>query len=189
LLVKGAFFYDPCVKVPLILRQPGVVPAGVRTKALVQPHDLAATILAAAGKDSTEIQKLMPKSMDIRIALEQGHETAVCSYRETGIDRRGRYFEPRIDATMITDGHGKLIVYNPEPGLDAEPQGQYFDLDENPEETHDLWLLENVRKSQLAEALATWLVEEEHTKHYQVASVEPQMTQMVDNRVATSSVR
>ncbi len=183
LLVKGAFFYDSCVKVPLLLRQPGVVPAGVRSQALVQPHDLAATVLSAAGMDSSEIHKLMPKSIDVRTALKQGHETAVCAYRQTGIDNRGQYFEPRIQGTMITDGHGKLIVYHPETGVDVEEQGQYFNLDEDPAEVHDLWLSESTHKSQLKEALDAWLVEETHTKHFHVASVEPRAIQKIDNRV------
>ncbi len=115
LLVKGAYFYDPCVKVPLIVRQPGVVPAGLRSPALVQPHDIAATVLAAAGADREAVGRLMPESCDIRQAAENCHASAVCAYRETGIDVTGRYFNPPINATMVTDGRYKLNVYHPVP--------------------------------------------------------------------------
>ncbi len=41
--------YDPVLRIPLILRQPGRVAAGARRGEMLQHHDLAPTLLAAAG--------------------------------------------------------------------------------------------------------------------------------------------
>jgi arylsulfatase A-like enzyme len=45
--LKGPFFYEPAVRVPLIVSWPGVVKAGVRSDALVELVDLAPTLLEA----------------------------------------------------------------------------------------------------------------------------------------------
>jgi arylsulfatase A-like enzyme len=52
LMYKGCRFLDPLVRVPLIIRQPGVVEAGRKSDALVELIDLAPTILEAAGIDA-----------------------------------------------------------------------------------------------------------------------------------------
>lgn len=183
LLVKGAFFYDPCVRVPLIIRQPGSVPAGVRSPALVQPHDLAATILQAAGMKEGQICSLMPESRDIRNAVESCHAAAVCAYRGTGIDNRGRYFDPPIHATMITDGRHKLSLYHPQPGVDRETAGQFFDLQEDPGECRNLWGFRPEKQLELSEELLQWMFLQEKQSRLQVESVEPAGTRLVNNRL------
>jgi arylsulfatase A-like enzyme len=80
LLVKGAFFYDPSVKVPLILCWPGRIPAGKRTAELVQLHDLAATALAAAGCPEEEVRQWMPEALDLT-PLSAAIATAVSATR------------------------------------------------------------------------------------------------------------
>ena len=57
---KGAFFYDPCTRVPMIMRLPEGELAGNRVRDLVQPHDLAATLLRAAGMPPAGVAELMP---------------------------------------------------------------------------------------------------------------------------------
>ena len=65
LLAKGAFFYDACTKVPLIIRYPEKVESGKRVKDLVQLHDIAGTILSQAGFAQEELEDFMPDSMDL----------------------------------------------------------------------------------------------------------------------------
>ena len=48
LFTKGAFFYDASVRVPLLMRLPGKIPAGTRVKEPVQLLDIAGTALAVA---------------------------------------------------------------------------------------------------------------------------------------------
>ena len=49
LVTKGAFHYEDLVKVPLFVRWPGRIPAGVRSDALQSHVDLAPTLLSMAG--------------------------------------------------------------------------------------------------------------------------------------------
>jgi arylsulfatase A-like enzyme len=48
---KGAPGYDSCARVPLILRCPGIIPAGARNDSLVELVDLAPTILDACSAE------------------------------------------------------------------------------------------------------------------------------------------
>ncbi len=181
LLVKGAYFYDPCVKVPLIMRQPGTVPQGIRSTALVQPHDIAATILTAAGMDEDQIHGLMPDSLDIRNAEAEAHETAVCAYRETGICNTGRYFDPVINATMITDGSSKLNVYYPQIGSSNPVEGQFFDLDNDEAEVNDLWEVPLPKKDELFRKLLGWQVNRELSQPLKAASAAPADVDLIVN--------
>src|SRR4051794_35407050 len=47
--LKGPFFYEPAVRVPLLISWPGVVRDALRTSALVEMVDLAPTLLEAVG--------------------------------------------------------------------------------------------------------------------------------------------
>lgn len=164
LLAKGAFFYDPCVKVPLIIRHPGRVPAGVRVDALVQPHDLAATILAAAGFTGAELEAIMPASMDLTALVNgavTGRDHAVCAYRGTGICDSKGYFTPPIHATMIRNERFKLNAYHaPDCG---GMEGELFDMLDDPGEKKNLWsdAAHTEEKTRLLAALTNWLVVED----------------------------
>ncbi|MBF0245820.1 MAG: sulfatase-like hydrolase/transferase [Planctomycetes bacterium] len=132
LMVKGAFFYDACTRVPLILNMPDTVPEGIVTSALVQIHDLAATVLRAAGMDPERIKAIMPDSRDI-LPLACGkaqrvHTEAICCYRNSGLSAEPRssgnpYWDPEIHATMFRDERYKLNLWHTgeEPGAPSGP--------------------------------------------------------------------
>lgn len=159
LLVKGAFFYDPCVKIPLILRWPGRIPAGRRSAELVQIHDLAATSLAAAGFSRDELDRWMPESTDLRPVAngEKGHEEAVCCYRNSGICDQGTAWDPPIHCTMFRDERFKLNVYH------GERFGELYDMLEDPRELNNLWdHPDYVRvRLDLTEKLTEWMFRQE----------------------------
>jgi arylsulfatase len=156
LLAKGGFFYEPCVRVPLIVRAPGAVRPGTVHAELVQGHDIASTILHAAGVDETETRSTMPDSRDLIAALGgatgdanghgaadwatagEGVRSAVCLYRGTGISDTKLYFDPPVNAAMYRHGDYKLNLYFSSTHSGA-PAGQLFDLTQDPEEQHDLW--------------------------------------------------
>jgi arylsulfatase A-like enzyme len=143
LFVKGAFFYDPSVRVPLVMRWPGRVPEGERISELVQLQDLAATILSAAGVLSAEVHKQMPESHDL-IALTGGktkkvRDYAICTYRNTGLFSTAMYPDPPIYGTMLRDERYKLNVYLNPPGSKEPIEGQLFDMDTDKNELHNLW--------------------------------------------------
>jgi arylsulfatase A-like enzyme len=170
LLVKGAFFYDPVTRVPLILRWPKKLQAGRCVNSLVQNLDIAATVLSAAGMDSESIKKYMPEACDL-LPLATGkvpfvREDAVCCYRNSGIsaeNTQGIYFDPPINAVMIRHGKYKLnIWHNPDPA-EKEFQGELYDMEKDPQEMNNLWndpdCLE-VRR-QLTERLLNWSCQQE----------------------------
>jgi arylsulfatase len=167
LLAKGAFFYDACTKVPLIIRYPGVVKGGLRVDELVQPHDLAATILAQAGFAREELNKIMPDSINLIDILIDNKEKyirnyAVCMYRNSGLSTgigRG-YFDPPVCGTMIRDKRYKLNVYHSTDMEIEEEQGELYDMLEDPAEMNNLWHDRSFQKIKmmLLKRLIDWLV-------------------------------
>jgi arylsulfatase A-like enzyme len=143
LLSKGAFFYDPSVRVPLIVRWPEQLPSGRRVTSLVQLQDLCATILSAAGILTPEVQAAMPESHDLlplmQGRVEQVRDVAVCTYRNTGILLESLYPDPPIHGTMLCDQQYKITVYMPPEGRYEPLQGQLFDLKRDPKEMTNLW--------------------------------------------------
>lgn len=139
LRTKGAYFYDACTKVPLIMRFPGAVRPGARVSALVQPHDIAATILTLAGYANEELCDIMPHSLDLLpITGEDASDVktrdhAVCVYRNTS------NFNPPIHATMYRNKRYKLNVYHKNPMESCDPQGELFDMENDPAESVNLW--------------------------------------------------
>ena len=91
------------------LRLPEAEGAGTRVRDLVQPHDLAATLLRAAGMAAAEVAALMPQSQDLAtLARADGGQThardhAITLYRNSGIGP-GQYWDPPIYASCSTTG-------------------------------------------------------------------------------------
>ena len=134
LLLKGCRFYEGLVHVPLILRWPGQIAAGVTTDALVELTDLAPTLLAAAGLPVPEHmagRSLLPL---LRGATSEHRDEVRSEYYEALRSlRRDRSGWSNSRATMIRDRRYKLAVYH------GHPVGELFDLQEDPHEHRNLW--------------------------------------------------
>lgn len=140
LLVKGAFFYDACTRVPLLMRWPGEMSEGQTEKSPVQLHDLAATILHAAHLGHVARAE-MPTARDL-LPLVRGEvhdRPAVCHYLQSGVDAQGRYFDPPIFGSMICDGRYKLNTYWSDASLSRGVEHQLFDLKCDPGEFTNLF--------------------------------------------------
>ncbi len=141
LLGKGAFFYEPSVRVPLLVRWPGHVPAGRRVTGVVQLNDLAATFLDAAGAPEARRRAWIPDSRTLLPAArgdeDSPRDVAVCAYRNSGVSADGPW-DPPIHATMLCDGHAKLNLYHDGAGPGGRTGYQLFDLERDPYEAHDL---------------------------------------------------
>ncbi|MDH7569557.1 MAG: sulfatase-like hydrolase/transferase, partial [Armatimonadota bacterium] len=127
---KGCYFYEPLVRVPLILCWPGHFPAGVRSDALVELHDLAPTLLQLAGLEVPErmqARSLLPLLTGAADASEHRQHVLCEYYRCLG------GAPPDAHGTMLCDGRYKICVYH-----HSEP-GELYDLQEDPEEYHNLW--------------------------------------------------
>ena len=79
----------------MILRLPAAERSGSRVRDLVQPHDLAATLLHAAGMPAAEVTALMPESQDLTalargaMAAPRDHALTRGLRHRTGIRRSG----------------------------------------------------------------------------------------------------
>jgi arylsulfatase A-like enzyme len=166
LFTKGAFFYEPSIRVPFLMRLPGKIPAGVQVKEPVQQLDIAATVLTLAGYDKKQLKEAMPDSMDLISLIKQGkdydnyRDHAVCAYRNTGYGPGHKYFDPPIHATMFYDGRFKLNVYHDIADGDSL-QGELYDMQNDPMETNNLWSNpEHAEvKMRLLSRLVDWTVE------------------------------
>ena len=171
LLTKGAFFYDPCTRVPMLLRLPGGAQAGSRVADLVQPHDLATTLLIAAGADAHAVAAMMPQGLDLaalardRAAYPRRRDHAVSMYRNSGYGDGGRYYDPPIYGTMFHDGRFKLSLFHDPSAARPSLEGELYDMQEDPNETRNLWNdggRRGVREGLIAR-LSSWLVATEAT--------------------------
>jgi arylsulfatase A-like enzyme len=127
--LKGPYFYEPLIRVPLIIRCPKGYKAGLKVDALVEEIDLAPTLLEAAGVP-------VPFRM-------QGRSLTKLLQGETATHRDSVYSEfynsnfeysPPPWATMVRTDRYKLIVYHSLGGW-----GELYDLQKDPHEFDNLW--------------------------------------------------
>ncbi len=129
--LKGPYFYEPAIRVPLIISWQGVVEAGQRSRGLVELADLAPTLLDAAGLErhpgmqSQSIWPLLTGEAD----LNQHRDDVYCEYYNAMPSRE----YPAAHATMVrTDRYKLVAVHGMEPG-------ELYDLQRDADETHNRW--------------------------------------------------
>lgn len=166
LLVKGAIFYDAGIRVPLIARWPGRVDPGTTVDAPVQLNDIAATVVAAAGCEppwSPEEEPLVGQDLLplIRGEVDRVRDDTVCLYRNTGINRIDRDWDPPLNGSMILRDGLKLSLFHDEPEPGA--RGELYDLERDPDELVNLWDDPDYadRRTDLLLALVDWLARHE----------------------------
>jgi arylsulfatase A-like enzyme len=132
-MLKGPLMYDCAVRVPLIIRWPGVTRPARRSE-LVQWVDLAPTFVAAAGQE-------VPPSyqgaslIGLLAGEDPGWRTwALSQYRDSG-----HSYDPPVHVTMLRTGSWKIIVHSGPPATTRERAGQFFDLAADPQELRNLW--------------------------------------------------
>ena len=133
LLLKGPMMYEGAVHVPLILNQPGLLPAGERRPELVSLIDLCATALDAAGLPDlpgSQGDSLLPLAR----GTGEGRGYALCEYRDSG-----HPYDPPVHVTMLRRGTHKLIVHHGPPATARPRSGELYDLQADPFELTNLW--------------------------------------------------
>jgi arylsulfatase A-like enzyme len=129
--LKGPYFYEPAIRVPLIMAWPGVIPAGRRSTALVELVDIAPTLLDASGIDmypGMQGRSLWPL-LTGAAPLDQHHDDVYCEYYNAMPWHR----QPIPQTTMVRTAHHKLAVMH---GLN---DGELYDLVNDPHETTNRW--------------------------------------------------
>ena len=125
---KGPFLYDPALRVPLILRWPGVLPAGRRVAGLAELGQLAPTVAEAAGLGvpaAMQMPSLLPLA---RGDLERGLDSVYCEYLESNPD------DPPVRMTAVRTATHKLIAHH--GGMTG---GELYDLAADPGEHRNLF--------------------------------------------------
>lgn len=129
--LKGPYFYEPAVHVPLIISWPGVVAAGRRVPALVEYVDLAPTLLDAVGlpaRSGMQGRSLWPV-LTGDAPLDAHRPDVYCEY----YNAMPWHSDPAPQTTMIRTETHKLVAAH---GLST---GELYDLREDPLERHNRW--------------------------------------------------
>ena len=132
IMMKGPYFFDCAVRVPLIVSWPGRFKPGLRSDALVELIDLPPTILEACGEpvpDRMQGRSLMPILTGEADPAEH-RDHVYCEYYNAmpGHDRSAH-------GTMYRDRRYKICVYHGR----ARGEGELYDLANDPDEFHNLW--------------------------------------------------
>lgn len=124
LIAKGAFHYEDLLRIPMLVRYPGHVPAGVRSDALQCQVDLAPTFLRAAG---IPVPGLMQGLDQIEV---WGGDT---SGARDWVLIENRHNPTTVHLRTLVTGRYKITVYR------SSAQGELFDLERDPGELHNAW--------------------------------------------------
>jgi len=123
LTAKGAFHYEDLIRIPMLARYPGTVPAGIEVHELQSLVDLAPTFLSAAG---------------LPVPLEMQGVDQLAAWRGGGAARDHIFVENRHQPTAVhlrtyVDQRYKITFYR------DRPWGDLFDLEADPEERRNVF--------------------------------------------------
>ena len=127
--LKGPYFYEPAVRVPLLVAGPGIQ-GGRRSDALVELVDLVPTLTDLCGFDAlpgVQGRSLAPMLRG-NAPLETHREDIYCEFYGSNFS-----YEPKAHATMIRTQRHKLTVAH------GRGAGELYDLESDPSETHNVW--------------------------------------------------
>ena len=132
--LKGPYFYDCAMRVPLMIRWPKKFQAGLRSDALVELVDIAPTLLESAGIPVPS--GIQGRSLTGLLTGKTGtHRDSVYSEH---FDSSFLYDPPPMAASVRTDQY-KLSYYH---NLNT---GELYDLHKDPGEAENLWASPNRR--------------------------------------------
>lgn len=135
LLLKGPMLYDGAIRVPLVMRWPGHIPAGRRVANLVEWIDLTSTFT-----DVAQVEPMAAAQGASLLPLASGatdefvRDWALCEYLNSG-----HPYDPPILQMMLRHGQYKLIVQHPASGQHGYPDGELYDLEADPNELVNHW--------------------------------------------------
>jgi len=134
LMLKGPMMFDCAVRVPLIVRWPGVVPAGRRHDELVQWIDLAPTFIEAAG-----LPPMPTHQGGSLLPLVRGDGAGFRDWALSEHRNSGHPYEPGVYTTMLRHDRWKVVVHHGAPVTSRDRTGELYDLRADPHELTNLW--------------------------------------------------
>jgi len=120
---KAIHHYEDLLRVPLVVRRPGCVPAGVTSDAIQNLVDLAPTFLAAAGLDAPPRMTGMDQSATWAGGRPARRWSITENHHGTDDFHMRSFVTRRYKITVYRDGD----------------DGELFDLQEDPSEIRNLW--------------------------------------------------
>lgn len=139
--LKGPYFYESNVHVPLIIAAPGRIQGGRTSEALVELTDLAETVCDAAGIKKTpgmQGKSLWPL-LEGKQSLQIHRSSVYSEYYNSNINHR----TPLAFLTMVFDGRYKLCRVH-DPAGEQKITGELYDLVNDPGEHINLYNREDV---------------------------------------------
>lgn len=136
-LLKGPILSEGAVRVPLIMRWPGHLPAGERRHEPVQLMDLCPTFLEAASLaplPRNQAASILPVARGN--SESSPRDWVLCEYRNSVY---ARDYNPPQHVTMLRKGAFKLVVYHGMPASGQPRTGELYDLAADPQELNNLW--------------------------------------------------
>ncbi|SDS70756.1 sulfatase family protein [Microlunatus soli] len=133
LMLKGPMMYDCAIKVPLLIRMPGRIPAGTVISELVEWIDLTATLTEVAEAELPACQGM--SLLGLADGSTTGHRGwALSEYRNSG-----HPYDPPVHTTMVRRGDIKIVTHHGQPSSSRERTGELYDLAADPQELINLW--------------------------------------------------
>jgi uncharacterized sulfatase len=124
LTAKGAFHYEDLIRLPFVVRAPGMTNRGSRSDALQSLVDLAPTFLDYAGQPIPGLMQGVSQR-----GVWSGKDSSARSWAMV----ENRHQPTRLHLRTYVEDRYKLTVYR------GEDYGELFDLGEDPEERHNRW--------------------------------------------------
>lgn len=170
LLLKGGYMYDPLIKVPLIIKYPGIENRGEKSDALVSNIDLAPTILELVGlKRGTFMNGL-------NLQKDCNQRKFVFAESENG------------KAYMIRSSNRKLLFCK------QDEKCQFFNLDEDPFELNNIYYHPKYQAEILDYklSLGQWIMFESKTPTYldeRAKVIDSENARTIDDSCREESIR
>jgi arylsulfatase A-like enzyme len=134
LFQKGAYLYDPAIRVPLILSWPGHIASGRVTDALVEQVDIVPTIHELLGMpipERVQGRSLLPLLTGEK-TVHDFREGVYCEYYNSNPIRTEPEWQHAY-ATMWRTRQHKIVVYH------GDELGELYDLEKDPNEFENRW--------------------------------------------------
>jgi arylsulfatase A-like enzyme len=128
---KGPYFYEPLIRVPLLISWPGVIPESVASEALIELVDLAPTLLDAAdlpAGEGMQGRSFWPL-LNGRAAPDTHRDSVYCEY----YNAQPWHPDCPPQCTMVFDGRYKLVR------IHSTCEGELYDLLTDPDERINLY--------------------------------------------------
>lgn len=131
LIAKACFHYDDLLRIPMIARYPGKIPAGTESDALQSQVDFAPTFLSTCGLNVPGLMQGVNQ-----LDVWEGKDDKA----RANLIVENRHQPTKFHLRTYVNDRYKITVYR-----DAD-YGELFDLQEDPEERNNLWAEESVKE-------------------------------------------